>query len=70
MLTVFDAIRQVAEWFKDGSRGSGPLGVPMPAKANAAPSPFTKPSPAKVDIDTFGNEDLPPRMVLPTAVVN
>jgi len=40
ILTVFDALRQVAMWFTGGGVGSGPLGVPIPAKASTpAPGP-------------------------------
>lgn len=38
MLTVFDALRQIAVWFSDGRFGSGPLTVPMPAKTGATPT--------------------------------
>ena len=43
VLTVFDALRQVANWFADGKHGSGPLTVPVPARqTQPAPRPASR----------------------------
>ncbi len=73
IFTVFDAVRMVAEWFRAGGVGPGPLGVPSPARqAPAAAGQFIpggvgSKQPSK--ITELGIDDLPPRMVSPTAVI-
>lgn len=73
VLTVFDALRQVAIWFGGGKQGSGPLTVPMPAKAGvpAPTAPIARPT-QSMPIDDFYIGDpvgkdlgLPPKMTAP-----
>ena len=73
IFTVFDAVRMVAEWFRAGATGPGPLGVPAPARqAPAAPNQFIPGgvgSKQPTKITELGIDDLPPRMVSPSVVV-
>lgn len=72
VLTVFDAIRQVAEWFGAGANGGGPLGVPVPAKnQSGAVGAQTQPQKGRFAYAPSDQDDadLPPRMVAPAAVV-
>jgi hypothetical protein len=72
VLTVFDALRQVAIWFGTGRQGSGPLTVPMPAKAGVpATAPMARPT-QSMPMDDFYIGDpvgkdlgLPPKMTAP-----
>lgn len=68
ILTVFDALRQIAIWFNAGKTGAGPLTVPMPAKTNPQPAATKQP----VNFEDFYNDDpvgkglgLPPKMTTP-----
>jgi len=72
VLTLFDSIKQVAEWFITGANGNGPLNVPVPAKTQVGAGPVSQPQNAKrfnytpVDVD---DTELPPRMATPAAIV-
>jgi hypothetical protein len=70
VLTVFDALRQIAIWFNAGKQGAGPLSVPMPAKT-MAPQPTSRPSMSLDDLyigDPVGKDlGLPPKMNTPAA---
>ena len=71
VLTVFDALRQIAIWFSGGKHGQGPLSVPMPAKA-AAPVAPVRPAAQPMSVNDFYIDDpvgkdlgLPPKMTAP-----
>lgn len=73
MLTVFDALRQIAIWFSGGKQGPGPLTVPMPAKTGMPVSATPTARPAQsMPMDDFYIGDpvgkdlgLPPKMTAP-----
>lgn len=77
VLTLFDAIRLVAEWFKSGANGLGPLSVPVTARqqSTAPPSAPNQFIPGGVSskpvtkITELNLDDLPPRMVNPSAII-
>lgn len=74
VLTVFDALRQIAIWFSGGKQGQGPLSVPMPAKSTAPVAPVrpAQQSVQPIPMDDFYIGDpvgkdlgLPPKMTAP-----
>lgn len=73
VLTVFDALRQIAIWFSGGKQGQGPLSVPMPAKTTIAPVAPARPNATpSMPVDDFYLGDpvgkdlgLPPKMTAP-----
>jgi hypothetical protein len=58
-------------WFSEGRYGTGPLSVPMPAKASAAPAP----KPAYNYEDPYSGDPvgkglgLPPKMTAPAVTI-
>ncbi|CAB4194623.1 hypothetical protein UFOVP1264_78 [uncultured Caudovirales phage] len=77
VLTVFDALRQVAAWFATGRQGTGPLTVPMPARGTQPPPPpGARPTMAtRMGLDDEWASDpvgkdlgLPPKMTAPAVV--
>lgn len=82
VLTVFDALRQVAAWFLSGRVGQGPLNVPMPARGpgQATPTMAGRPPTSTFNNSSMDASDLyigdpvgkdlglPPKMTAPAVV--